>query len=88
MNRPPEGTKLSEVALQVFEVLRKYTGFPWPVLAAQCKRVGATPETLTVAVLPTLIPYLAAGVGRFTSPDKEAAVRKELLLLLLLLKER
>ena len=36
MNKPPEGAKLSEVALRVFEILRKYTGFPWPVLAAQC----------------------------------------------------
>ena len=82
MNKPPEGAKLSEVALRVFEILRKYTGFPWPVLAAQCKRVGVTPETLTVAALPTLIPYLAAGVGRCTSPEKEVAVRKELILLL------
>ena len=82
MNKPPEGAKLSEVALRVFEILRKYTGFPWPVLAAQCKRVGVTPETLTFAVLPTLIPYLAAGVGRCTSPEKEVAVRKELILLL------
>ncbi len=82
MNRPPEGAKLSEVALQVFEILRKYTGFPWPVLAAQCKRVGVTPETLTVAALPTLIPFLAAGVGRFTSPEKELAVRKELTMML------
>ncbi len=82
MNKPPEGEELSEVALRVFEILRKYTGFPWPVLAAQCKRVGLTPETLTVAVLPTLIPYLAAGVGRCTSPEKEVAVRKELILLL------
>ena len=82
MNRPPEGAKLSEVALQVFEILRKYTGFPWPVLAAQCKRVGVTPETLTVAALPTLIPFLAAGVGRFTSPEKEPAVRKELTMML------
>lgn len=82
MNRPPEGTALSEVAHQVFDILRKYTGFPWPVLAAQCKRVGVTPDALTRAALPTLIPYLAAGVGRFTSPEKEAAVRKELSLLL------
>ena len=82
MNKPPEGEELSEVALRVFEILRKYTGFPWPVLAAQCKRVGVTPETLTVAALPTLIPFLAAGVGRFTSPEKELAVRKELTMML------
>ena len=82
MNRPPEGAKLSEVALPFIEILRKYTGFPWPVLAAQCKRVGVTPETLTVAALPTLIPFLAAGVGRFTSPEKELAVRKELTMML------
>ncbi len=78
MNRPPEGTKLSDVAQQVFDILRKYTGFPWPVLAAQCKRIGVSPDTLGRAALPTLIPHLAAGVGRFTSPEKEAAVRKEL----------
>jgi len=82
MNRPPEGAKLSAVAQQVFDVLRKSTGFPWPVLAAQCKRVGVTPETLSKASLHSLIPFLAAGVGRFTSPEKEAAVRKELTLLL------
>jgi len=78
MNRPPEGVKLSEVAQRVFEVLRKYTGFPWPVLAAQCKRIGVSPETLSKLALPMLIPHLAAGVGRFTSPEKESAVRLEL----------
>ena len=78
MIKAPEGIKLSDVAQKVFDILRKYTGFPWPVLAAQCKRVGAEPETLGKASLPTLVPYLAGGVGRFTSPEKEAAVRKEL----------
>lgn len=79
MNKPPEGIKLSDVAQKVFDILRKYTGFPWPVLSAQCKRIGAHPESLGKAALPALIPLLAAGVGRFTSPEKEAAVRKELM---------
>ena len=60
MIKAPEGIKLSDVAQKVFDILRKHTGF-WPVLAAQCKRVGAEPETLGKASLPTLIPYLAGG---------------------------
>jgi len=74
----PPGTFLSPVAQAVFKVLERYTSFPWPVLAAQCKRVGTAPEFLDGGALPALIPLLAAGVGRFTSPEKENAVRKEL----------
>ena len=75
----PSGLAMSPVAQDIFRVLDRYTAFPWPILAAQCKRAGVTPEHLGPVSLPQLIPLLAAGVGRFTSPDKEAAVKKELL---------
>ena len=72
---------MSPVAREVFKVLERYTAFPWPILAAQCKRVGTAPDQLEPVSLPALIPLLAAGVGRFTSPAKESAVKKELLAL-------
>ena len=75
----PAGVSLSPLAHEVFKVLERYTAFPWPILAAQCKRAGTTPTALTENSLLTLIPLLAAGVGRFTSPEKEAAVQRDLL---------
>ena len=78
----PSGIVLSPVARQVFAVLERHTAFPWPILAAQCKRASLAPELLLTSGLPTLIPLLAAGVGRFTSPEKEAAVKRELSALL------
>ena len=77
----PAGVSLSPLATEVFKVLERYTAFPWPILAAQCKRAGTTPIALTEDSLLSLIPLLAAGVGRFTSPEKEAAVQRELLVM-------
>ena len=67
----------------VFEILSRYTAFPWPVLSAQCKRVDCNPETLGLGELRGLITALSSSVGRFTSPEKEQAVRGELEALLL-----
>lgn len=75
----PSGSAMSPLAGDIFRILERYTAFPWPILAAQCKRAGVTTDHLEAASLAILIPLLAAGVGRFTSPDKEAAVKKELL---------
>jgi hypothetical protein len=79
----PPGIQLSPVAHSVFEILLRYTAFPWPVLAAQCKRAGCVPEKLTLVDLRGLIPALSNSVGRFTSPEKEQAARSELTALLL-----
>ncbi len=81
-NKLPSGAVMSALAREVFRILERYTVFPWPILAAQCKRAGTTPEQLETTRLPVLIPLLAAGVGRFTSPEKEAAVKRELLALI------
>lgn len=80
----PAGVVLGPLSRAVFDVLAVHTVFPWPVLSAQCQRAGCSPSDLTTAELRTLIPALAASVGRFTSPEKEAAVRRELLALSLL----
>ncbi len=73
---------LSPLAERVLGVLRFYTAFSWPVLRAQCDRLSLSPATLNAAQLPPLIPLLAAGVARFTSPLKGEQVRRELELLL------
>lgn len=74
----PPGIQLGPVAHSIFEILARYTAFPWPVLSAQCKRAACAPESLSLGELRVLIPLLAASVGRFTSPEKEQAVRREL----------
>lgn len=79
----PTGVTLGPLSAAVFDVLSNYTAFPWPVLSAQCKRSGANPSALTMVELRKVLPDLAASVGRFTSPEKEQAVRKALELLTL-----
>ena len=74
----PPGVSLSHLSEQVFEVLARYTTFPWPVLSTQCKRLGLDPAFLTSADLRRLIPLLTAGVARFTSPLKGEQARREL----------
>ena len=74
----PLGVTLGPLSLQVFDVLAKYTAFPWPVMVAQCKRCGVDAANLTPASLRQVIPYLSSGVARFTSPQKGDAARREL----------
>ncbi len=77
-NKLPAGVSLGPLSRAVFDVLARYTAFPWPVLSAQCKRAGCVAETLSLPELRGLIPALGASVGRFTSPEKEQAVCREL----------
>jgi hypothetical protein len=74
----PGGVTLGPLSRQVFEVLARYTAFPWPVMTAQAKRVGHDPTQLSPMALRQLIPLLSAGVARFTSPQKGDAARQEL----------
>jgi hypothetical protein len=74
----PEGVELNELARAVFDVLAQHTAFPWPVLSTQAKRLGVDLATLTRAQLVSLIPLIAASVGRFTSPAKQEIVRRDL----------
>ena len=76
--KPPAGISLSPLATQVFAVLAEYTSFPWPVLLAQSRRVGVDPATLDRNGLRQLVPFLSAGVERFTSPEKGRAVQDRL----------
>jgi hypothetical protein len=78
----PEGVVLSPVAREVYLVLQQHTAFPWPVLLTQCKRLGFDVAQLTSSDLTVVLPLLAAGVGRFTSPAHESAVRAGLQALL------
>jgi hypothetical protein len=76
VNRP---RGLNTLSTQIFELLARYTMFPWPVLKTQCERAGIDPFHLTPADLDEqLLDKLAAGVARFTSPAKGAEVRGEL----------
>lgn len=78
----PAGVELGRLSARVFEVLERHTAFPWPVLVAQCKRHGLEPADLSASELETLVPFLAKGVARFTSPANGEHVRRELLQLL------
>ena len=74
----PPGVTLGPLSRQVFEILARYTAFPWPVMVGQAKRVGQDPTHLTPAGLRQLIPLLSSGVARFTSPQKGDAARADL----------
>jgi hypothetical protein len=76
--RMPAGVALGPVSERVFEILARYTVFPWPVLMAQAQRLGLSPANVQMTDLPELVPLLAAGVERFTSPEKARAARQEL----------
>ncbi len=69
---------LSPFARTVFETLAKYTAFPWPIMMAQCRRVDLDAKTLDSKGLAQVIDHFSEAVGRFTSPEKAAAVRADL----------
>ncbi len=72
----PEG--MGPFSRSVFEVLARYTAFPWPILSAQCKRSGVDAMNLDSAGLAKIIPLVARGVGLFTTPEKAILVSAEL----------
>jgi hypothetical protein len=78
---PPAGVVLGSLTEQVFDILAGYTAFPWPVLVTQAKRCGVDLAALTPSDLDKLAPHLAVGVERYTSPQKGAAVKAELVAL-------
>ena len=78
LSRRPKGVEFNELSESVFVILEQFTVFPWAIMAAQAKRIGATAQALTPADLTKLIELLAIGVGRYTSPEKEAGVREAL----------
>lgn len=69
---------LSPFARTVFETLGRYTAFPWPIMMAQCRRAELDPKTLDARGLGVVIDFFSEAVGRFTSPEKAAAVHAEL----------
>lgn len=77
----PDGLDLAPFSRRVFDTLAGYTSFPWPIMQAQSKRVGADPARLSRADLRSLTPLLAEAVGRFTSPEAKASVQAKLELL-------
>lgn len=72
----PEGMGL--FSRIVFDVVARYTAFPWPILSAQCKRGGVDAMNLDSAGLAKIIPLVAQGVGLFTTPEKATLVSAEL----------
>ncbi|HJL18148.1 MAG TPA: hypothetical protein RMH99_20965 [Sandaracinaceae bacterium LLY-WYZ-13_1] len=74
----PQGTDLGPLSRRVFDTLAEHTSFPWPILQAQCNRVGADPENLRPQDLEGLVDHLAEAVGRFTSPRHREEVRVRL----------
>jgi hypothetical protein len=82
LKKPPAGVTLNGVSARVFELLARYTSFPWPILMAQCKRCSLDPAALTPEGLARVVPFLVEGLTRFTSQDKGALFQQELSLLL------
>ena len=78
---PPE-VSLNPLSRRVFDVLALSTSFPWAVMLAQAKRIGADPANLTPEMLQELTPLMAQAVGRFSSPQVEQNVSAELSALL------
>jgi hypothetical protein len=78
LGRRAGGVELGSLSERVFDVLSRYTVFPWPVMMAQAKRMQLDPAALTPSDLERLLPRLVEGVERFTSPEKAEAVRLEL----------
>lgn len=76
--RRPGGVELGPLSERVFDVLSRYTVFPWPVMMAQAKRLSLDAAALTPGDLERLLPRLVEGVERFTSPEKASAVREDL----------
>ena len=76
--KPPRDVELGELSAKVFDILARYTAFPWPVLKAQAHRKSAPPEDLTPAQLADLVEHLVRGVERFTSPETGLRVRADL----------
>jgi hypothetical protein len=72
---------LSPFSKEVFDVVAKYTKFPWPVLTAQCRRANVDPLHLDRASLEKIVDFVSDGVGFFTTPEKATQVRHELTLL-------
>ena len=76
--KPPRDVELRALSAKVFDILARYTAFPWPVLKAQSRRIAATPEDLSISELRDLLEHLVRGVERFTSPETGVRVREDL----------
>jgi hypothetical protein len=78
LSKRPKGVEFNELSESVFAILEQYTAFPWAIMAAQAKRIGATAHALAPGDLKKLVEPLANGVGRYTSPEKQEAVKDAL----------
>ena len=74
----PAGVEFEPFASLVFDVMARYTVFPWSVLKTQCEMRGIDAARITPAQLSEIAPRLAASVARFTSPEQGRAVKQEL----------
>ncbi len=82
LRRRPADVTFNPLSEAVFDVLSRFTVFPWPVMVAQCKRVSVDPANLTKEGLAKSLPFLVTGVGRFTDEDKAAGAEQALTRLL------
>ena len=74
----PQGVQLGKTSRDVFDVLARFTSFPWPVMQAQCRREGLDPTSLSRGDVERIIPHLTSAVARFTSPEKGEKVEQAL----------
>jgi hypothetical protein len=66
------------LALQLYELVKKFCYFPHAIIKTQCKRINKTPGTVTVEDLPVLAPWIGKSVATFTNPIKGEEVEKEI----------
>lgn len=66
-------------AARVLDVLERHTMFPWPLLKTQAERAGLDPSALAADQLRLILDDIEKALARFTSPEKAAVARQELL---------
>lgn len=74
----PADAMLSDVGLEVFDVLKRYSVFAWPVIKTVCGRHGVNPAGLARSDLAALITPLCKALESWTSPEKAELARDEL----------
>jgi len=75
-------TDVSPTSAAILDVLTGLTMFPWPLLKTQAERHGLDPTALGPDDLTRLLDDVVKGLERFTSPQKAAIAREELLKLM------
>jgi len=76
---PDNAVPLNELSKKIIEVVARYSYFPLPILRAQSKRLGKSPETVTADDLPQLAEFIGKSIGDFSNPAKAQEAKPAIL---------